>query len=808
MVFRTAVCVLAALLVAFLTIGSAGGATSSVTVTANILSASSLTNFCTAAPATVFGAVSPGVNSMTATAPASACRIDFGSSNNSSMLRISQADGAGRAMSQGILPAVVQIRSSSPGRMNGGFAYNSLLAYTVGRSGVIRRTTNGGASYIETAMPGGVTQFDVEARPGTPDTWLAVGNNRAFRKTIDGQVAIPTWTDQGAAGQPLAVAGWPAGVTIRGISMPDATTIYLVGDSRWIAVSTNSGTSFTAFQHATGTIGNLVSVDAVSATAAVAVDDTGRELVTVTGGANSAAWTVTAVSTKPFTHVAMGAANRVYAVGQDGTAFTWDGTSWTNRTSAIGSYADIVGVDTSPIDPDTAWVVDEHGGVYRTANAGVLWTFSSSGLADIPGAIMAGTATDIFIVSAGRTHSFSNTAGASFITYAPVSGVMQSSVSASAVNGQVAASVGSNGKARRTIDGGSTWTLSTTPSTNVMFGVSLGTDTVGVAVGDNGITWKTGDGAATWQQVSTGLPVRLLGVSMSDQNQAVAVGHGGTIITTVDSGASWVSRTSGTTRTITAVAQNNGFLIAVGAYGTMLRSSDNGATWTLVPAGGLPDPTAQLVGVTMTSDTAGYAATSFDKIWKTADSGATWALTAAGTGNSNRGISAVDSMIVVAGNADTVAVSADAGTTFNTNTGATGLNMGAVDVVDTHTAYVTGQDELIERMDPSAAANALVPNWTVGTNDWLTGSFFGVCLQSVAGGLADWVVDINGIAGQCEAINGDPWQAVPTAASKVAHITAPGTATVKFVWGFKPASGQAPGTYEATTVFEALAPDV
>lgn len=65
---------------------------------------------------------------------------------------------------------------------------------------------------------------------------------------------------------------------------------------------------------------------------------------------------------------------------------------------------------------------------------------------------------------------------------------------------------------------------------------SIGPTTL-VAVGDFGTIIRTDDGGATWTLQSSGTTNSLLGVSFVDANTGIAVGDSGTILRTDDGGA-------------------------------------------------------------------------------------------------------------------------------------------------------------------------------------------------------------------------------------------------------------------------------
>ncbi len=94
----------------------------------------------------------------------------------------------------------------------------------------------------------------------------------------------------------------------------------------------------------------------------------------------------------------------------------------------------------------------------------------------------------------------------------------------------------------------------------------------------NGVNWTTifTPGSTNW----------LRSVAWSNTaSRWVTVGDGGIIKTSDDAGITWVTRSSGTTRNLSAVHWTGVNFIASGAVNTFLRSSD-GISWTSVAVGG------------------------------------------------------------------------------------------------------------------------------------------------------------------------------------------------------------------------------
>src|SRR5438094_9019547 len=115
------------------------------------------------------------------------------------------------------------------------------------------------------------------------------------------------------------------------------------------------------------------------------------------------------------------------------------------------------------------------------------------------------------------------------------------------------------------------------PQGNNVRGASFVDANTGTVVGEYGTIVRTTDGGNSWTIQFSGTTQNLWAVSFKDSNKGTAVGVGGTILGTTDGGASWVPQTSGTTLQLRGVSlsdANTG--TAVGEGGTILRSTDGG----------------------------------------------------------------------------------------------------------------------------------------------------------------------------------------------------------------------------------------
>src|SRR4029077_8786782 len=125
---------------------------------------------------------------------------------------------------------------------------------------------------------------------------------------------------------------------------------------------------------------------------------------------------------------------------------------------------------------------------------------------------------------------------------------------ASFVDGNTGTVVGEYGTIVRTTDGGNSWTIQTSGTTQTLWAVSFTDANNGTAVGEAGVILRTTDSGAHWASQPSGTTLQLRGVSFTDANNGAAVGEGGTILRTTDGGNSWSPQSSGTGNTLLGVS--------------------------------------------------------------------------------------------------------------------------------------------------------------------------------------------------------------------------------------------------------------
>ena len=157
---------------------------------------------------------------------------------------------------------------------------------------------------------------------------------------------------------------------------------------------------------------------------------------------------------------------------------------------------------------------------------------------------------------------------------------------------------------------------------------------------------------------------------------------------------------------------------------------------------------------------------------------------------------------------DTVAISHDDGATWTYDKSGGPRRYRAVAALDSNEVAIVGEAGYWATRNPVNS----IPDYALGSTNWMatsgpTNGMFGVCLQAIGATTTAGAVTVDG-NGTCTASDTDPWNPVTTAPVKFAKTTAAGAVgRADFVWGVRPGSGQAPGTYRATITVEALAPD-
>jgi photosystem II stability/assembly factor-like uncharacterized protein len=146
---------------------------------------------------------------------------------------------------------------------------------------------------------------------------------------------------------------------------------------------------------------------------------------------------------------------------------------------------------------------------------------------------------------------------------------------------------GTGGSLYRTTDGGTSWNLQSSGTTNAIRDGSGFVSSTAIAVGDGGTIVKTSNGGLDWFAKPSGTTENLYAYKDAGGGAILVAGANGTMLRSTDAGETWATIPIGTTESIHDIdtsGQNGNWVLAVGTGGTIRRSTDAGSTWCAIDA--------------------------------------------------------------------------------------------------------------------------------------------------------------------------------------------------------------------------------
>ncbi|WP_373550150.1 hypothetical protein, partial [Haliscomenobacter sp.] len=465
------------------------------------------------------------------------------------------------------------------------------LIMMIATDGGIFRTTDGWATYTMIASPGVTSFYDMEFKPGDPNTVYAVGTD--FWKSIDNGV---TWT-QITTGLPAAASVSRA---VLGVTAANAAYVYILmgnASSEYLGTyrSTDSGASFSlqssqtvpaatptpnilnASKDGTGTGGQA------GHDLAIAISPVDADLVTIGG-----------ISQWRSTNGGVNWTLLSYWLGTD-TNYPGDGDGPPDYV-----HADIQDIVYLPGSSTTMFATCD-GGISKSTNNGLNWTDISN---------------DLRVAQQSNIALSAATSGLMIAGLQDIGTLLNNGGSWSVINGG---------------DGESAF-IDRTNDMNM------------VTSNPNGAHALSTDGGATKSDI-TGLPPGLLFFSpiIQDPVTATKVYAGGRneLYVSTDFTATWTALgtpfgTGGIVQFV--VAPSNPAVIYAIKFDAISKSTDSGLNWTNVTST-LPVGAAALMNLAVSNTDpnkvwvvfSGYSAG--DKVFKTVDGGSSWANVSAGLPN-------------------------------------------------------------------------------------------------------------------------------------------------------------------------------
>jgi photosystem II stability/assembly factor-like uncharacterized protein len=254
-----------------------------------------------------------------------------------------------------------------------------------------------------------------------------------------------------------------------------------------------------------------------------------------------------------------------------------------------------------------------------------------------------------------------------------------------------AVAVGSGGFIIRTADGGDTWGVVTSGSTDRLHSVSFVSST-GWAVGLDSVILKTTDAGMTWTPQDAGVTTHFRSVHFIDELTGwVAASPWGTpnmngyVLKTTDGGSSWDIQLTEPSNTVCFVDADSG---CAGAAGGVQRTTDGGTTWQFIDMGA-PRPINRVIFV---DSLTGWAVSQEGFMAKTSDCGRTWTQQQYGTDRTVTDVFFldVDQGWYVTGDPATIATTDDGGVTWTFQTCPTTVAAREVMFADENVGWIVG----------------------------------------------------------------------------------------------------------------------
>jgi photosystem II stability/assembly factor-like uncharacterized protein len=508
---------------------------------------------------------------------------------------------------------------------------SSTTCVEVGDGGVIKRTTNGGATWTADT-----TQFDQALTQVTcPSSSIcyAAGDRGTVLESSDGGV---TWSFT------PSVDGNP----IYGLSCPSTTVCYTVDNYAHVMTTTNGGASWTLSSTPVTTPGinvpgsggpnpfaGLFGVACSTTTTCVAVGgdpptgETTAPIVTTTDGVNWTLQNSDAPAADSLMAVACPGTTTCYAVGFAGTIVTTTNlTSWSTMPS--GTTEPLTGITCLST---TNCVATGEGGTIDVLN-GSTWTAATTtlgGTAFLAGVTCVTVNVCYTVGKQGVTLGFDSTNVSGTVAQQAGGGTTQTMDAISCTSASTCETVGGAGTILGTTNGGQTWTAQTSGSAATLEGVSCaGSDCV--AVGTTGTILGTTNGGVSWAAQTSGVTVTLEAVSCETTGCVVAgnapTSGTGTLLTAANGGGTWTAEPSGVAGNLNGVACVSSSCWAVGAIPTgattaaIVASTNGGASWSVQTSNA---PLA-LTSVACVDPEDCFAGGAIGTVMATNNGGATW----------------------------------------------------------------------------------------------------------------------------------------------------------------------------------------
>jgi len=300
----------------------------------------------------------------------------------------------------------------------------------------------------------------------------------------------------------------------------------------------------------------------------------------------------------------------VCAIGQDFSILTSrdGGSNWkvNNIRPQHGAFKSI-----HFTDENSGLIISEDAGILRTRDNAKSWYYSEDdmGRDDFVEFAFADADTGIFVVTNNYAYTTNDGGKSIFLNdwTPPVVG-HRATLDYEMVNSKIIYSVGVNGTAAKSIDGGKSWTPYTLGFQNQLNAIKCLDPNTCHAVGIAGMVISTWDGGEHWKVHNLQVNSDMRALVLLNATTGFIGGAGGMILKTSDGGKTWNKTDTEANWPVVSfefISDLKGFAITEG--GEILRTNDGGAQWKLKDNLPLPNSWSYLKTTFMRDTTHIYA---------------------------------------------------------------------------------------------------------------------------------------------------------------------------------------------------------
>ena len=489
--------------------------------------------------------------------------------------------------------------------INSVFFVNSNIGYCTGTFGKILKTINGGTNWI--ILESGTTNIEfLDIFFTSPDTGY-ISSDMLIKKTIDGGIS---WIQQQCDTTKY----------IYSVFFINNNTGWLTGRFGKVLKTTNGGTNWVT--QITPTTKHMRDIFFLDSNIGWAVGQDSTLIKTTNSGMN---WFIQNVGF----HTDQ--CQRIKFVNPNTGWLTTLNSSRLSKTTDGGynwvSYVFTLFLNSSLdfVDINTGWYIGEQT-IYKTTVGGTSWTSQSSqffGFYNLK-SIFAPSVNIAYIVADFNNQIYKTTNGGN--NWFPQSiGVSNNTFNTNYfINDNTGWIAGNKGFILKTVNGGNNWIIQKSDSTlelkSIKF-IDLNTGWVfGRSTTLNGIVYKTTNSGNNWIFQTNFSSNYLNSGFMLDMNTGYAVGSGGIFVKTTNGGTNWNTLPSGVTLNLYSlyfINSNTGWIVGAG----IIRYTTNGGmNWIAQNASVLES----LYSITFSGNDTGVICGSRGTIMKTTNKGINW----------------------------------------------------------------------------------------------------------------------------------------------------------------------------------------